>query len=216
MNFEDFIKKEAADSGKLYADVIFALEEIEEFVPKEQLKDRKFVEYLPVLKVYVDMLKNAEVDNNAKGTLGKFFNQNDSEGAVIQKFKSENTEKFDRIRSCVNCKCLSCPNECIMEGCNRCDRSGKVAKCDKKTICIYTFTTKRLELINNMTGNPDLYNVLSIVQDKEYDQLFIIIELNREKFVLYFYPGISEDSYGEISDVEDFNFALNSYEHVEL
>ena len=50
MNFEKFIETEKADAGKLYSDIIFALEEIEEFVPKEQLRERKFVEYLPVLK----------------------------------------------------------------------------------------------------------------------------------------------------------------------
>ena len=216
MSFEKFIEKEAADSGKLYADVIFPLEEIQEFVPKEQLKERKFVEYLPVLKAYTDMLKKAEINNNGKGTVGKFFSWNDSQQTVIEKFKAENIEKFDQIRSCVKCKCLTCPNECIMEGCNRCDKSGRVAKCDKKTICVYTFTTKTLELTNNKTGRPALYNVLSIIQDKQYNQLFIIIELNAEKFVLYFYPGISEDTYGEITDVEDFNFAFNSYEQVEL
>ncbi|MBC8059410.1 MAG: DUF1292 domain-containing protein [Clostridiaceae bacterium] len=216
MTFEKFIEKETADYGKLYADVIFALEEIEEFVPSEQLRERKFVEYLPTLKAYMDILKNTEIDNHTKGVFAKVFGNSDSQAAVIEKFKSENVEKFDQIRSCVNCKCLTCSNECIMEGCNRCEKSGRVAKCDKKTTCIYTFTNKELQLTNNKTGEDSLYNVLSIVQDKEYNQLFIIIELNREKFVLYFYPGISEDTYGEISDVEDFNFAFSAYEQAEL
>jgi hypothetical protein len=216
LNFEGFIEKETEDSGKLYADVIFALEEIGEFVPKEQLQERKFVEYLPVLKRYIDMLKDAEIDNHDKGVFGKLFSWNNSQSAVIEKFKLENVEKFDQIRSCVNCKCLTCPSECIMEGCNRCEKGGRVAKCDRKTTCIYTFTGKKLHLTNNKTGEPNVYNVLSIVQDKEYDQLFIIIELNGEKFILYFHPGVSEDTYEEISDVEDFNFALNSYEQIEV
>ena len=215
MTFEKFIDSEQADNGKLYSDVIFALEEIEEFVPKEQLSDRKFVEYLPVLKTYLDMLQTAEVDNNSKGTFGKFFRSNSSEGAVLENFKTQNLHKLNQIRSCVKCKCLTCPSECIMEGCNRCDKSGKVAKCDKKTTAVYTFTDKKLELNNNKTGENDTYNVLAIVQDKGYNQFFIIIELRGEKFVLYYHPGISEDTYEEITDVEDFNFALKAYEQVD-
>jgi len=216
LNFENFVEKEISDYGKLYADVILSLEEIEDFVPSEQLRERKFVEYLPTLKTYIDILKNTQIDNHSKGTFAKIFGNSDSQDSVIRKFKAENVEKFEQVRSCVNCKCLTCSNECIMEGCNRCEKSGRVAKCDKKTTCVYTFTAKELSLTNDKTGEDNIYNVLSIVQDKEYNQLFIIIELNREKFVMYFYPGISEDTYGEISDVEDFNFALNSYAQVEL
>lgn len=215
MNFEKFIDSEQEDYGKLYSDVIFALEEIEEFVPKEQLAERKFIEYLPVLKTYLDMLKNTEVDNNSRGTFGKLFHSHSSAEETIEGFKAQNFDKLNQIRSCISCKCLTCPSECIMEGCNRCDKSGRVAKCDKKTTAVYTFTNKKLELNNNKTGENDIYNVLAIVQDKGYNQLFIIIELRGEKFVLYYYPGISEDTYGEISDVEDFNFALNAYEQVD-
>ena len=216
MNFEDYIEKEISDSGKLYADVIFPLEEIEEFVPKDQLLERRFVEYLPALKTYVEMVKNAQIDNRGKSVFGKIFGGNNSEQDKIVKLKQDNEEKFEQLRSCISCKCITCPSECMMEGCNRCEKSGKVAKCDKKTTCVYTFTAKSLQLTNNKTGELALYDVLAIVQDKEFNQLFIIIELYNEKFVLYFYPGVSEDTYGEITDVEDFNFALKAYEQVEV
>ena len=212
MSFEKFIENEKADSGKLYSDVIFALEEIEAFVPRERLNQRKFVEYLPVLKTYSDMLKKAAVDNNNKGTFGKLFHSHSSDKSILEDFKNKNLDKIDQIKCCVTCKCLTCPSECIMEGCNRCDKSGRVAKCDKKTTTVYTFANKCLQLNNVKTGEDDLYKVLSIIQDKEYNQLFIIIELRGEKFVLYYYPGISEDTYGEITDTEDFNFALSAYE----
>jgi len=216
LSFESFIEKEVFDSGKLYADVIFPLEEIEEFIPREQLLERKFVEYLPALKTYVDMLKAAEVDNRSKGVFGKIFGGDKSKQESIERFKENNYEKFEQLRGCVSCKCITCPTECMMEGCNRCEKSGKVSKCDKKTTCVYTFTERTIDLTNDKTGEPAEYNVLSIVQDKEYNQLFIIIELDTEKYVLYFNPGVSEDIYGEITDVEDFNFALKAYEQVEL
>ena len=215
MSVEKSIETEAKEYGKIYSDVIFALEEIEDFVPKEQLKTRKFMECLPVLKQYLDMLKNTEIDNKGKGMLGRLFNGGDGLNK-IEAFKSANIEKLQQIKSCTGCKCLNCPSECIMEGCNRCDKSGKVAKCDKKTTCVYTFSDKRIDLTNDKTGEDDTYRVLSIVQDKEYNQLFIIIENSEEKYVMYFYPGISEDTYGEISDVEDFNFAIGAYEKVDM
>lgn len=215
MSSNKYIETEAAEYGKLYADVIFALEEIEEFVPKEQLRARKFVEYLPVLKEYLELIKNTDRDNKGKSMLGKLFNGgNDLD--KIKEYKEANLEKLQQIKSCTSCKCLNCASECIMEGCNRCEKSGRVAKCDKKTSCVYTFSDKHLELSNDKTGEIATYKVLSIVQDREYNQLFIIIENSEEKFVLYFYPGISEDTYGEISDVEDFNFAIGAFEKVDI
>ena len=120
MSFEKYLEDEEKDSGKLYSDIIFPLEEIEEFLPKEQLKSRKFVEYLPTLKSYVDMIKNSQIDSHSKGAFGKLFSSGNPTQASMERFKSDNYEKFATLRNCAKCKCLKCANECIMEGCNRC------------------------------------------------------------------------------------------------
>lgn len=215
MSMDKFIEIEKEDYGKLYADVIFALEKLDGFVTKEELLKRKFYENLPTLEAYIKLVKDAEIEQNSKGKLAKLFASNSQE-KILEDFKQENYEKLERTRNCVNCECINCLSECVMEGCNRCWLGGKVASCDKKTTCVYTFKNKKIELNNDKTGETDMYNVLSIVQDKEYNQLFIIIELSGEKYVLYYYPGISEDTYGEISDVEDFNFALGAFEKVQV
>ena len=216
MNFEKFLESEENDAGKLYSDIVFALEEIEDYVPKEQLNNRTYVKYLPVLKEYMDMIKNAKIEDHSKGTFQKIFSSNSDMESKLQNFKNENFDKFMKLRDCVKCKCLNCPSECIMEGCNRCDKSGFIATCDKKLKTVYIFNNKHLELTNDKTGSTDLYKVLTIIFDKEYNQFYIIIEGNGEKFVLYYYPGISEDTYGEITDTDDFNFAIEAYESVEL
>lgn len=216
MSFEKYLEDEEKNSGKLYSDIIFALDEIQDFVSKQQLEARKFVEYLPTLKSYVDMIKNSQIDSHCKGTFEKLFSSNNSTQSSMEKFKNDNSEKFATLRNCVKCKCLNCADECIMEGCNRCDKYGYIASCDKKTTSVYIFKNKKLELCNNKTGQTDMYNVLAIIQDKEYNQLFILIESRGEKFVLYYYPGTSEDTYGEVTDVEDFNFAIDAYEKIDL
>lgn len=213
MNLEKFLEEEEKDAGKLYSDIVFALEEIEDYVPKEQLNERTYVKNLKTLEEYVNMIKEAKIDNHSKGTFEKIFSSNNDVKEKLQQFKNENFEKFNKLRNCVKCKCFKCTNECIMEGCNRCDNSGTIASCDKKLTCVYVFKNKHLELTNDKTGRTDMYNVLSIVQDKECDKLFIIIEGHGEKFVLYYYPGISEDTYGEITDVEDFNYAIEAFEN---
>lgn len=114
-----------------------------------------------------------------------------------------------------------------MEGCNRCEagKGCRIASCDNKTNAVYLFRNKKIPLVNNKTGREDMYTVLGVVQDLEakkynsdlpdYGQLYIIIELDGERFTLYFYPGISDDGYGEIEDVEDFNFATEAFKNVE-
>ncbi len=33
--------------------------------------------------------------------------------------------------------------------------------------------------------------------------------------VLYYYPGIKEDSYGEITDAEEFDFVVETFQNAE-
>ena len=58
---------------------------------------------------------------------------------------------------------------------------------------------------------------MAIIQDAENGKRYIVIENvgDRERFILYLYPRISEDEYGEITDETDFNFAASAYENVE-
>ena len=60
------------------------------------------------------------------------------------------------------------------------------------------------------------YLVLATLQNPQRDIRYIIIEgINtREKFLLYYYPGISEDTYGEITDEGEFDDVVSTFESV--
>ena len=39
--------------------------------------------------------------------------------------------------------------------------------------------------------------------------------MSKERFILYYYPKLPEDDYGEITNEADFNFAAEAYENVD-
>ena len=38
---------------------------------------------------------------------------------------------------------------------------------------------------------------------------------SKEKFILHYYPGISEDTYGEITDPEEFDYIVSTYQSLD-
>jgi hypothetical protein len=227
MSADKFLELELDESKKLYSEVIYALDEIGDFVPQQDLKKRRYVKFLPTIKTYVDMVEKAITEAESKNTFSKLFGSNKKSIDLIEDFKEDNQEAFKETKNCMNCKCFKCSKICKMEGCNRCEagKGCRIVSCDNKTNAVYLFRNKKIPLINNKTGREDMYNVLGVVQDidaknynselPDYGQLYIIIELDGERFTLYFYPGISDDEYGEIEDVEDFNFATEAFKNVE-
>jgi len=51
----------------------------------------------------------------------------------------------------------------------------------------------------------------------ELDKKYIIIQniINKEKFILHYYTGISEDTYGEITDPKEFDFVVSTFQSIE-
>ena len=81
-------------------------------------------------------------------------------------------------------------------------------------MAVYIINDKYIELTNDDTGEDVRCKVLSIIQDLEYDKEYIIFEANGEKKVLYYTHGVEGDTYEQIDNVADFNFAVESYEKV--
>ena len=101
-----------------------------------------------------------------------------------------------------------------MEGCNRCEPGcgSSIQECDNKTVSVYGIKNKTIPLTENSTGKTKVYPVLSIILDQEYKQLYIVLDNNPDKLILYYYPNPSGDTYGEITDMEDMNFAIKAFE----
>lgn len=214
---EEFISKEKEFYGKIYSDIAFAIDDISGLIDEKDFKNRKYTSKQPVLAKYIELLNSAESENKNKNK-GFFKNlfQDDKYINLLESYKNDHRNELNQLEDCTSCQCLKCAAQCKFDSCNRCSDRGKVAYCDHSTTNVVTYKNRTLDLLNNDTGIDDRYNVLAIVQDALKDKRYILIEniSNGERFILYYYPGIKEDSYGEITNEDDFNFAAEAYDNL--
>lgn len=216
---DEFISSEKSYYGKIYSDVAFAIDEIQDFLDKDILKNRKYVSRQPVLDKYIELLDAAKSEEKSKGFFGSLFN-GDKYTAILKDFKKDHHEEFNQLEKCTKCECLKCMAVCKFDSCNGCRNGEHIAACDHVKTNIAFFDGSEdsiLELVNNKTGEDDRYEIMAIIQNIPTNRRYIVIENvgDRERFILYYYPKISEDEYGEITDETDFNFAASQYENTE-
>lgn len=197
----------------LYADTVFALEELDGFVEKSDLERRTFARGVRPLREIMDLSKKLEED-----TSGGFFDKLRGAGKETEhkllSGMAEGRRTFEQMEACRECTCFKCPRDCDMAGCDRCEPGcgSHIVHCDNKTVSVYLFAHKVIPLMENSTGITRDYPALALVLDKKYSQLFLVLEDGAEKLVLYYYPDPSGDTYGEITDMEDLDFAIHSFE----
>lgn len=209
---ENFIQQEKESYGKVYTDLAYAIDKVSPFLEPGVLNNRKYYPKIKVIKKYIELLNSTNTETKSKGFFRGFGN--DKYITLLEDYKKDNKEDLEVLKSCQNCQCLNCVSQCKFDSCDGCSHYGKVAYCDKKRVSVFTYDNYCINLENQDTGNDDSYNVLAIVQDVLKDKRYIIIEtINRdEKFVLYLFPETRGDRYEEITNEEDFNFAIESYQ----
>ncbi|MVX63668.1 DUF1292 domain-containing protein [Clostridium chromiireducens] len=210
----DFINEERRYWGKIYTDVAYAISEISPFIPEKDLKTRKYFSKAQVLKDYTKLLNSAEADCKNKSLLSMF--KPDPSINLLQDFKTKNIEDFKQLEKCSNCECLNCAFECNFKKCESCRSGSKICYCDKERVNVRKFDKFTLDLTNNDTGVSSTYTALAVVEDCKLDKLYILLENLRnsdDKLVLYYYPGIREDSFGEITDPKEFDFIVETYQN---
>jgi len=212
---EEFVNSERSRWGKVFVDVNYAIDNISPFLEKADLKKRKYVAKLPILKKYMDLLDAAEAEGQKGGFLNMFHSDKSTD--LLREYKHDNKSSFIQLENCKNCACLNCTAECNFNGCLGCRAGSHIKKCDHSKINVTFHEEYTLDLKNDRTGRTDKYTVLATLQDSELDRQYIIIEnrMKGEKFILYYYPGISEDTYGEITDGEEFDFIVSTFEGIE-
>jgi hypothetical protein len=212
---ESFLKHERERYGKAYVDLTYAIDNISPFLEREELNKRKYVTKLPVLKRYIDLIESAEREVNKKGGFLSFFND-DKYIDLLNSYKKDNADALNQLEHCSKCVHRNC-TEGKFDGCLGCRENSRIVHCDHERINVTFHDNWILTLNNDRTGDVDKFKVLATLQDAQKNQKYIIIENVRtdEKFVLYYYPGISEDSYGEISDPEEFDYVVSTYQSVE-
>ncbi|MEQ8153353.1 MAG: DUF1292 domain-containing protein [Clostridiaceae bacterium] len=208
----EIITKEKDKWGKIYTDIFYAIDSISPFLSDDFLKKKKFYVKGNILKEYIDLLEEQEQKGNKKGFLSMFSSPDMSS---INSFKSKNSDTFTQLENCSKCECLNCVAECSFKTCTGCKRNSFIQKCDHEKINVRFHSGFTLDLTNNDTGKQNRFKVLATLEDCKKDQQYIIIENISDpddRYILYWYPGIKEDTYGEITDGEEFDFIAEAFE----
>jgi hypothetical protein len=212
---EDFLKHERERYGKVFVDLTYAVDNVSPFLERGELNRRKYVTKLPVLKKYIDLVESAEREVHKKRGFLSFFND-DKYIDLLNSYKHDNADALNQLENCSKCVHRNCTED-KFDGCLGCRENSRIAYCDHEKINVTFHDNWVLTLNNDRTGDVDRHKVLATLQDVVKDQKYIIIENLRtdEKFVLYYDPGLSEDSYGEISNEEEFDYVVSTYQSVE-
>lgn len=210
-------EKEKAELEKdkgLYADLVFAAEDLNGFVSEKALARRTYIRGLPLLKEVTDLAKTLEEETSG-GLFSKLHGAGKDTERRLLAAMAEGRRTFTQMDACRGCACFKCPLECEMQGCDRCEPGCGcyIAACDNKTATVYRFADKTVPLVENRTGITRDYPVIALIFDKKYDQYYLIFEDGAEKLVLYYYPSPAGDTYGEITDNDDLNFAIRTFEN---
>ncbi|AQR97665.1 DUF1292 domain-containing protein [Clostridium saccharoperbutylacetonicum] len=210
----DFINSERRHWGKIYTDIAYAINEISPFLSEKDLNSRKYFSKASVLQQYTKLLDSAEADCKKKSFFSMFTSSPSI--SLLQDYKTKNMETFNQLEKCSSCECLSCSFECNFKKCSSCRKGSKIYSCDRKRVNVRKFDSYTIDLTNNETGRSSRYEVLAMVEDCSLDNLYILLENmndSNDKLVLYYYPGIKEDSYGEITDPSEFDFIVETYQN---
>lgn len=214
MSTQEFIEKEKDSFGKVFVDINYAIDNISPFLEKDELSKRKYVIKLPVLDKYIDMLEASETSSNKKKGLFSMF-KGDSSISDLESYKSKNIESLNQLVTCSTCKCLNCVAECKFKACSDCRRNSHTNYCDHERFCVTFHDNFTLDLTNNDTGRRNKYRTLATIKDCTLDKRYILIENivdKDDKFILYYYPTLSGDEFGEIEDVNEFDTIAGVYE----
>lgn len=212
-NNMDFINTERRHWGKIYTDVAYAISEISPFLSERDLNIRKYIVKAPILQEYIKLLDSAEAECKKKSLFSMFKSNPAIE--LLQDYKAKHLENFKQLEKCSQCTCLNCAFECNFKKCSSCRSGSMIYFCDKSKVNVRKFDDFTLDLTNNDTGRASKYKVLAVVEDCKLDKLYILLQNlsdSNDKLVLYYYPGIKEDSYGEITDPEEFDFIVETYQ----
>jgi hypothetical protein len=211
----EYIKKDKGYYGEILYNLNNAVTEIGPYVDWDNLNSRKYVTRLPVLKRYIDLLGEIESKELKDGFLG--FMNDDKHIEQLESYKRQNFDSLKQLENCSKCARLKCPPSCKTSSCLSCRPGSRTVHCDHKKMRVVFHDNWTLDLTNDRTGKNERYKVLATLEDVEKDQEYIVIEglASKDKFVLYYNPGISEDSYGEIADEQEFDYIVSTFEGIE-
>lgn len=208
---KDFIEKEKNDLGSLLYNINGAITEIAPFIEEETLKSRKYYTRLDSVKELLKYLEDMLYKEGKDGILG--FLNDSKRISEVENTKNKYFTPIRQLENCSKCKCLNCVKTCKLDSCSGCREGAYVKDCNKDNFNTVVHDGFILNLSRD-EGVSSRYNVLATMQDINKDRRYITIQEigTEEKFILYYYPGISESDFGEITDQEEFDFIVSTFE----
>jgi len=212
---EQFLKNEKDKYGKIYVDINYAIHNVSPFLEDSILSNRMYYSKLPFLKKYIDLIESSEAEIKNSSFFERLAESKYID--LLQGYKNDNAEYLRQLEKCSLCSCLNCVAECKFDSCLACRENSRIAQCDHNKINITKHDSFILNLTNDKSGISDSYIVLGTLQDVEKDMKYIIIQniVSKEKFILHYFPGISEDTYGELSDSEEFDYIVSQFQSLD-
>lgn len=207
----NFLDQELNHWGKIYTDISFSIDDISELLSEDELKSKKFYKRIHVLGDYIKKIEYAKSIPPKKS----FFGSKNNSYPEVEKYKNENYETLNQLENCSKCACLNCTSTCEFSACRGCRFNSFIKSCDKNEINVTNHKNYTIDLTNNDTGRRATYKVLATMQSSKTDQWYIVLENihdEDDKYILYYYPGIKEDTYGEITNPSEFDFIVETFQ----
>lgn len=210
----EFINNEKNSLGKVYSDITYAINEISPYLEKSTIDKRRYFSYIEVLDSYIDLLTEKEF--TSKGKKFNLFKKDDTI-SILNNFKRDHIKEINQLTNCSKCSCLNCIKECNFKSCFDCKSNSYIRSCDKDRLNIRFFDDFILDLTNDNTNEDSRYKVLATFEDCQNQKRYIALENLfdcDDKFILHYYPKISSDEYGEITDMDEFNFIVEAFDRL--
>ncbi|MGL5616022.1 MAG: hypothetical protein ACRDD2_07340 [Sarcina sp.] len=210
------LEREKLKYGNIYSDIMFSLNEIEDFEENTTLKNRFYYRASRLLKEYLAMMDDINFEINKKvGFFEKMKQKSliDSKYNELMNFKNRNIKDLNKLCNCTKCKCLKCISDCNLDPCNRCKDAGAVNFCEDGNNLI-KFTNLVESQYNYQTSQYENIDILAevIVNEKRYR--FIYDRGERRNLIFNFNYSLNEGNLYEPvpDDDEDLNKVIEIFE----
>lgn len=208
MNIELEIQNDKVKYGNIYSNIMFTLNEIEDFYEDTTIKERFYYRASSLLKIYLDMIDDITFEMNKKvGFFEKLKQKRIIEDKYneLLKFKSKNIRDFNKLSNCVNCSCLKCISRCKFNPCSRCKEEGYVKYCDKEHENLIKFDNLVEQQYNYETSQQESIDILSEIMIDENRYRMIYDRGEQNNLILTFDYSLKDGNiYGAVSD-DDIN-----------
>lgn len=166
------IEEEKNKYNKLYTDLVFASDDLNQMLDENELKKRSFLSRVDILKDYMNFLEILERDKKRKkGLFSKLFSKEEDIDTKINKYlTNDKIIALEKLDKCSKCKCINCISKCTMDHCFNCRENEYVLNCNKSD----SLLTNCNDSVTLYNGNQAiLFNIKSYLIEKDENNNYI-------------------------------------------